>query len=424
MNPRSLWTLIRRHPDIRRLWIGETATSFGDFFFWIAMMWLIYVRTGSGLDTGIMSVVAFLPTVLLGPWFGVLADRWDRRRMMQYANLSQALLAAVLAILLVCGMRALWPLYLTTALLETTNVIYTPARSGLFPDLLAPDQLLSANSLFSSSRQGARLVGSIGGGLVMATLGPIPAIGLDAVMYMVGALCIGRIAYRPRPVATRADTPRASGRRELGEGWRWLLAHPAILTLTLIGMLSNVALGPANVLAPMLIRTTLHSNAAALGIFDAAIGVGIIIGGLVIGSLSIDRVGMLFCGALGLEALAMAVIAWAPNLVVANFGNFIFGAGLVVANVPAATMHQRLVPAAMRGRVQSITMMITGFAIPITYGLVGWIGDGIGARESYAGAALLLGGCMTLALLVHPLRSLNLASAPKPTEHTEVATDV
>ena len=423
MNPKALWNLVRQHPDIQRLWVGETATSFGDFFFWIAMMWLIYVRTGSGLATGIMSVVAFLPTVLIGPWCGVLADRWNRRRMMQWANLSQAILALVLAILLLGGMKVLWPLYLITALLETTNVIYAPARSGLFPDLLPPDQLLSANSLFSSSRQGARLVGSIGGGLVMATLGPIPAIGFDAVMYLVGAFCTARIAYRPLPVNTRADTPKASGQRELAEGWRWLRAHPAILALTIIGMLSNVALGPANVLAPMLIRTTLHSNALALGVFDAAIGVGIIIGGLVIGSMSIHRVGMVFCGALGLEALAMAVVAWAPNLVVANSGNLLFGAGVVLANVPAATMHQRLVPTALRGRVSSITMMITGFAIPITYGMVGWIGDGIGARASYGGAAVLLGCCMTLALLIRPLRSLNLSRVPGP-KGTKVAEDV
>ncbi len=165
-------------------------------------------------------------------------------------------------------------------------------------------------------------------------------------------------------------------------------------------MLSNVALGPANVLAPMLIRTTLHGNAAELGVFDAAIGVGLMVGGLIIGSLSIQRVGLVFCGALGLEGLAMAVISWAPNLFVVDLGNLVFGMGVVLANAPASTLHQRLVPAPMRGRVSSITALISGFAIPITYGGVGWLGDLVGARGSYFGAAMLLGCCMTLGFLV------------------------
>ncbi len=410
MNPRALLNLLQGNPGIRRLWIAETSSSFGDYFFQIAMMWLIYTRTGSGFATGLMLVVAVLPLVILGPVFGVVADRWNRKRIMQIANFLQALLAACLALALLFGMRILWPLYVITALLETTNVVYSPARAGIFTDLVPPDQLLNANSLFSTSRQGARLVGSVSGGLVMATLGPVPAIGFDALMYLCAAFFITRISYRKPPVLEPdPKNLKLSGWQEFALGWRWLRQHPVILILTTIGMLSNVALGPANVLAPMLIRTTLHSSAAGLGVFDAAIGLGIMVGGLVIGSLSIQRVGLVFCCALSLEGIAMAVVAWAPTLAVADLGNFVFGFGLVSANVPASTMHQRLVPGPMRGRVSSITSMISGFAIPITYGGVGWLGDIVGARGSYAGAALLLGGCMTLGLLVHSLRSLNLA---------------
>ncbi len=415
MNPRALWNLLQQHPDIRRLWIAETASSFGDYFFWIAMMWLIYTRTGSGLATGLMSVSAVLPMVLLGPLFGVVSDRWNRKRMMQLANLLQALLAGLLAIALLYGMKTLWPLYVITALLETTNVVYRPARSGIFPDLVGPDQLLRANSLFSSSRQGARLIGSISGGLVMATFGPVPAIGFDAFMYVCAAFCITGISYRKPPVGpVDSKGPKRSQWQEFWLGWDWLRQHPMLLTLTAIGMLSNVALGPANVLAPMLIRTTLHSTAAGLGVFDAAIGVGIILGGLIIGSLSIQRVGLVFCCALGLEGLAMSVIAWAPNLPVADLGNLLFGIGLVLAEVPASTMHQRMVPGPMRGRVSSMTAMISGFAIPITYGGVGWFGDLVGARGSYLGAALLLACCMTLGFLVRQLRSFHMAGIEIP----------
>ena len=120
---------------------------------------------------------------------------------------------------LLFGMKALWPLYAITALLETANTAYSPARSGIFPDLVPPDQLLRANSLFSTSRQGARLIGSISGGLVMATLGPVPAIGFEALMYLCAACCIAGISQR-KSLVGRAESkePKLSGWREFTLG--------------------------------------------------------------------------------------------------------------------------------------------------------------------------------------------------------------
>jgi DHA3 family macrolide efflux protein-like MFS transporter len=90
-----------------------------------------------------------------------------------------------------------------------------------------------------------------------------------------------------------------------------------ILKEELYDAISNIALGPTNVLAPMLIRKVIHANAAALGVFDASIGLGILVAGLLLGFISAKKVGILFACGIGLQGLAMAIVATAQSLLVA-----------------------------------------------------------------------------------------------------------
>lgn len=409
MNPRVLYGLLASHADVRRLWLAETISAFGTYFFDIAVMWFVYVRTGSGLDTGLVAVAAFLPNVLVAPWLGAIADRLPRRRLMAGANLLTAGFAGLLALSIFLHHATLWEVYSVTLLMAIANAAYTPARSGLFPDLVPQARLLSANAVFHTSRQAARIIGSTAGGAVIALLGAAPTMLLDVLAFLIAALFVYAIRYRGPTARTGPQGQQPSLQEDIREAWQWVRERPVLIVMSAIGTTSNVALGPANVLPPMLIRTEFHANAAALGLFDAAIGAGIVLGGIFVGMLSIDRIGLVFAGALSLEGLGLVIVAASPSLYVAYAGNLVLGIGLVAANVPGATMSQILVPSELRGRVGSLFLMMSSVAIPITFGLVGVVGDAIGAHLTYGLASLLMLACVLAALLVKGIRGFRIS---------------
>lgn len=151
--------MLKSNRNVRNLWVGETVSYFGDNFYDIVIMWFVFAKTGSGLQTGLILVSAFLPQVIVGPFLGVLADRWNRKRMMQAASVIQAVLTSILMILMLLHSVEMWEIYGLTILLSVVQLAYSPARAGMFPDLLGGDELMSGNALFNTSQQIARLVG-------------------------------------------------------------------------------------------------------------------------------------------------------------------------------------------------------------------------------------------------------------------------
>lgn len=408
MKPGAFIRILRAYPDARRIWISETTSAFGTYFYNIALMWYVFVRTGSGLSTALVAVASMVPQVALGAWFGVLADRRNRRRIMAGANLASAGLAGVLAAAVALHMNSVWPAYAITFLMGTASTLYAPARQAIFPEIVGQDDLLTTHALFHSSRQVARLVGSSVGGLVVTLAGPAPTMALNGATFMIAAAFVASMGYVPR---RRNELPGEKPPRALESlrgAWQWMRTKPVLLVMGGIGMVSNIALGPTNVLPPMLIRTTFHASAAALGLFDAAIGLGVILGGVVIGMLTINRMGLSMAVALGTEMLGLVLVWLSPSPVFADLGNLVLGVGLVTANAPGEAMAQTIVPADLLGRVSSFFFMLSAFAIPITYGGVGVVGDAMGAHTAYGLAAALMATTVAAALLVPGIRRFRL----------------
>lgn len=408
MNPRAFGQFLARHPEVRKLWASETIKAFGSYFFNIAVMWYVFARTGSGLAMGLVVVANFVPMVVFGPWFGVLADRHSRRALMVWANLASAAMAGVLAGSVLGHLNAIWFVYVVRGLMGVASALYDPARAAMLPEMVRQDDLMTAHALFHSSQQIARMVGSAVGGLAVALAGSGLTMALDVATFGAAALLLARIAYHgPREVDPAK--PASSAWASAGEGWRWLRQRPVLLVMMGIAMVSNIALGPTNVLPPMLIRNTFHASASALGRFDAAIGLGIVVGGVAIGMLTIRRMGLSMAVALGIETVGLLVVAVSPTPFVADLGNFLLGVGLVTANAPSGAMMQTLVPGDLLGRVSSFSAMMSGLAVPITFGGVGLVGDAIGAHESFGLATVLMATTVLSALLVPGIRRFELS---------------
>lgn len=410
MNPRAFRQLLARYPEVRVLWASETIKAFGSYFFNIAVMWYVFEQTRSGLAMGFVVVANFVPTLVFGPWFGVLADRHSRRRLMIWANLASASFAGVLAMGVIGHLKMIGLVYLVRGLMGVASTLYDPARAAIIPEIVRQEDLLATHAFFHSSQQVARLIGSAMGGLAVAFAGPGLTMSLDVMTFAVaGLLLLGMVDRRP---GRNEDAESSSSHwASAWEGWHWLRQRPVLLVMMSIAMVSNIALGPTNVLPPMLIQNTFHASASALGLFDSAIGLGIVVGGVFIGMLTIQRMGLSMAIALGVETLGLLVIAVSPTPIVADMGNFFLGLGLVTANAPGQAMMQTLVPSQLLGRVSAFSGMISGIAVPITFGGVGLVGDAIGAHRSFGLAAILMATTVLTVLLVPNIRRFKLPRA-------------
>lgn len=413
MKADAFWSLIKHFPRLRWLWMSETTAAFGDYFFTVALMWYVFIRTGSGLALGLVGVVSFVPAVALGPWLGALGDRLNRKTLMMVSNLASGALAGSLALVLIGGYGAIWPVYAATFLMAVASSLYNPARAGFIPEIVSQDHLVEAQALLSTSRQIARVTGSSLGGLTIALVGAPRTMAFDFFALLLAALFLMRIVYRSK---TQGSSTAPDTRHSIRDAWQWLRKQPAVLVLSVVGMVSNIALGPVNILPAMLIHSSFHASAAALGRFDAAIGVGMIAGGLIIGMMVLPRVGLLFIMALTSQGLGMFLVALSTTANMANVGNLVLGLGLIAANAPSQAMMQTIIPPDRISGIFGLVGAINAMAIPITYGGVGAVGSLIGPQRTYGLAAVLMALCALTAIATPGIRHFR----KHPREETDV----
>lgn len=402
--------LIVKNSELRKLWLGLTISYVGDTFYEIAIAWYIYSVTGSSLMVGLLLVAIFLPNVVFGLFLGVLVDRYARKKLMVISLVIQTIATALLVVAFVFNLFPLIALYTVTILLAIASAIFVPAQYSTIPDIVQKEDIISANSFFSSSQRIAQILGVVLGGTVIALLGVTFAIGINSITFLIALMFIMLLknTFSPKKQRSQDEESINTMWSDIKEGFSWLKSNKILFNILMIATVSNIALGPINILPPMLIKTEFGLGPTSLGIFEAALGLGVLLGGISIGILKPNRVGLLFGLGLGLQGFGMLVVSFAPGLILAFTGNFIFGIGLAGTILPVSTAFQTLVPSYLRGRISSINNLLTGIVIPLTYAFIGLLGDIIGPQYCYLFGALLLGGCMLCGLFSSKVRTYSM----------------
>ncbi|NNV03107.1 MFS transporter [Brevibacillus sp. MCWH] len=419
--PLSRFTgMLATNSSLRNLWLARAVSALGDYVYSVALMWFVYEQTHSALQTGLLFILKFLPEPFVGLYFGVLADRLNRRRLMQFSDLFQMLAMLLLGVLIASGSFHMWHLYVITICASMAGTLFRIAQTSLIPDLVGRHELVSANALLSVTMQLMRMIGATLGGILVAIIGVAGTIEINALSFLVSLAFVQRIRHdKAQPAASSASAKSVNS--EIKEGLNWLVNNKIVLLLMLLGTLANVALAPTNVLPPMLIQREFHGDARMLGWFETSIALGLLLGGILVGTLSPKKVGRWFLAGLGLEAVGMLSVAVAPFAWMAYAGNFLLGIGVMVCNIPLSTLMQTLIPDRMRGRVNSMTSIAFNISIPITYGGIGALADVIGAKPSYGLGALLLALCAAIGGMNAGLRSFDLGEGQKAGEANEDA---
>jgi MFS family permease len=378
-----------RHRAVRLLWGAAVVSDIGTWVQLIVVGSLVAASTGSAIQTGLVALATFTPQALASPVGGLLADRFDRRKVFAAALMVQALVTAVLAVTLGLGIRTPAILILLILLASAAGATGAPAYAAMLPDLVPPDEFLAMVSLGVYSWNSGRIIGPLLGTALVLTVGPAWTIGFKAASFVVlaAAVALVRRSFRPaRSDGTILD-------RLIG-GIRTARSTPGCWHGIALLVLFNLTIVPFMGLIPIYARAEYGGGTGLTGLIASAQGLGAIIGGVTITVIAHRHPRSFLIGRLIMTAaLGLGLYASAPNAVWAICAAVFLGGAAAGLYITASTIIQRDSPAASRGRVMSIAQAAQGVSYGIGLLFISSIGDATNLHLAFGvGSVLLLTG--------------------------------
>jgi MFS family permease len=418
-----------RNRSFVALWLGQTVSFIGDYFYWLAIPILVEQLTGSALQVGLSVIASTVPFLLLGPVAGVFVDRWDRKRTMIVSDLLRGLL--VLACLLVRSPEQVWIYYVVAFLMSCVSRFFFPAQNATLPSIVTgKEDLLAANGLMQIVQTAGFLIGPALAGFSIGLWGPEVAFVVDSATFFVSAagialMAVPHMARTARPAGGQLATVWA----EMREGIVCLFGNRTMVGILLCLSVVQLGVGAIHVVWVPFMQRTFGVGAEGLGAVDAAQGVGMALGGLGLGLVAnrfrnreLAGWSILFCGAM------LALIGLAPSFSLVNLipglavdgpraaltagqrllhiplmllaYSLLLGVALIPAQSALMTMTQLAVPDLKRGRVGSALNALTTAAGLVSMAVAAAAGEVVALRTIYVFAGVITGLAGLVGLLV------------------------
>ncbi len=379
-----------RHREVRLLWGAAVVSDVGTWVQLIVVGSLVAAGTGSAVQTGLVALATFMPQGIASPVGGLLADRYDRRKVFASALIVQALVTTVLAVVLGMGVRAPAVLTLLILLGSAAGATGAPSYAAMQPDLVPAHELMAMVSLGVYSWNSGRIIGPLLGSLLVLSVGPAWTIGFNALSFVVMAGAVSLVRRPFRPHGAEADMT-ATVRERLVGGWRTMRATPGCWHGVVLLVMFNLTIAPFMGLIPIYVRLEFGGGTGLTGAVASAQGIGAILGGVAITMLAAHhRRSYLLARVMFALSLALWNYALAPNLAWLIAGSAIVGACSSSMFITSSAIIQRDAPAASRGRVMSIMQASMGISYGIGLLFIGSIGDATSLRVAFAVGATLL----------------------------------
>lgn len=409
MSPRAALRDTFRSLRVRNYRLFTTAqlvSLSGTWMQTVAQSWLVLRLTGSGVALGVVTALQFVPTAIAGIWGGVIADRFDRRKILLATQSLSGLVAGILAVLTATGVVELWMVYVLAFSLGLVTAIDTPARQAFVMEMVGSKQLANAVGLNSAVFNTARIIGPALAAIVIAAFGIASAFLLNALSYLGPVIALTRID--PSALHRSATGERTHGM--LREGFRFVWRTRVIRrTLLVLAVVSTIAFNFAITL-PLLARFTFDA-----GVGSFALLTSLTAGGGLMGALWVARrarpTQRLLAGATLTFGVFMLATAFAPTIAVAGTLLVATGAASMAMIATANSTLQLSSPPRLRGRVMAVYALVFLGSTPIGGPIVGWIGEHWGARTALGVGAVASIVAALVALATLPDREPSLAAA-------------
>jgi MFS family permease len=375
---------------------GGVVSNVGTWMQRVAQDWLVLQLSGhSGVALGITTGLQFLPMLLIGPYGGMLADRYSKRRLLMLTQASMGIVGAVLGLLDVTGVVQVWHVYLLALLLGVGAAVDAPTRQSFVIEMVGPDDLSNAVGLNSASFNLGRVIGPSLAGLLIVLIGTGPVFLLNAASF--GAVIF---ALKQMRVAELTPAPRAKpGRGQVREGIRYVRSRPDLLLVMVIVFFVGTFGLNFQMTSALMNTEVFHRGAGAYGLLGSVMAVGSLSGALLAARRGRPRL-RLVVGA----AIAFGLVEITAGLMPSYlaFTAVLIPLGLcqmTLLNSANATMQLGVDPL-MRGRVMALYMAVLMGGTPLGAPLVGALAEAFGARWSLIGGGLVSAGATAVASLL------------------------
>lgn len=399
MSPRVVAAFERTFSSLRgsrnfRLYLaGLFVSAIGTWMNFTASSWLVLKLTGSGTALGLNSALAFGPMLIMGAWGGVLADRFEKRRILMWTQSAYAIVALILSAIVFLDVVQLWMVYVLSAGAGAVTAIDNPARQSFYIEMVGEDDLTNAVSLNSAAFTGSRVIGPALAGILIATVGMAVCFLIDGLSYL--AVLAAVLAMRPEELHPQKRSTRERGHLVAGLRYAWTtdeLRRPLLIMAVMFTLAFQW-----QVMIPLLAERVFGAGPREFGWLSASAGLGAFLGAITMANRARHPSMRMLGASSAAVGVSTALVALAPTLWVAMLALVPVGFAAMSFMITANTMLQLTSRPEARGRIMALYGVVFLGSTPIGAPLIGWIGEHLGARVDFflaAGVALAMGSAI------------------------------
>lgn len=360
--------------DFRILWIGAFVSTIGTWMQKIAQSWLVLSLTGSAWYLGLDSFLGELPILLFTLVGGVVADRYDRRKLLISSQVIQLASAALLAALVYLDVVRIWHVLLLSCTTGLAQAFGGPAYQSLIPSLVPKKDLPNAIALNSIQFNLSRVLGPVLAGLALASVGIAACFGLNALSFLavIAALAALRVPH------VRPDHGRTM-LTELKGGLAYVRNESTLIALIIVATASTFLGLPMQTFLPVLAQQVFGEGVDAYSRMMSFSGAGAVTGALVVAWLGrFEGMGKLLLRLQAVFSLLIIAVAWSRSVPLTYALLFVAGVAMMITTALVTSLVQLVAPDHLRGRVMSIYMVAFRGGMPLGSLVTGALVSSIG----------------------------------------------
>jgi MFS family permease len=402
-------------PNFRFLYISRALSLLGDALVPVALAFAVLQVDDSPSALGMVLAARTASLVVCLLFGGVIADRLSRKRVLIASDLIRLVAQGISAALVLTGSATVPQLVVLAILFGIGWALFLPTSTGFVPQTVSEPRLQQANALTAATFSASQILGPVGAGVLVVSVGPGWALGVDAATFLISAIFVGRIR-----VDEQVERRQASYITDLREGWReftsrrWLWVDGVYSGITAFAVLPALfALGP-------IVADRSLDGARSWATILTAFGIGSVLGGVVLLKARPRRPLLVGVPPLMLLAAPLLLLAISDATIAIAAGALAGGFGLTLFNTLFETTVQQHVPPAALSRVASIDWMLSQGLQPAGYALVGPAAVAFGVDAPLVGAALWVIATTLVVLSVRDVRILSRREVSGPRERAVV----